>query len=52
MALWSLVAALIFSGAALTWLVFADAIALGVAAMSLWVRVSVLWPGRGRRRRR
>src|ERR1700677_3259847 len=31
-ALWSLVAALVFSGPALTWLVFADAIALGVLA--------------------
>jgi hypothetical protein len=32
-ALWSLVAALAFSGTALTWLVFADAIALGVLAL-------------------
>lgn len=31
--LWSLVAALTFSGAALTWLVFADAIALGALAL-------------------
>ena len=33
-ALWSLVAALAFSGPALTWLVFADAIALGVLALA------------------
>jgi hypothetical protein len=33
-ALWSLVAALVFSGTALTWLVFADAIALGVLALA------------------
>ncbi|MGH3171872.1 MAG: hypothetical protein ACRDN0_39190, partial [Trebonia sp.] len=33
-ALWSLVAALAFSGPALTWLVFADAIALGVAGLA------------------
>jgi hypothetical protein len=33
-ALWSLVAALVFSGTVLTWLVFADAIALGVAALA------------------
>jgi len=33
-ALWSLVAALVFSGTVLTWLVFADAIALGVAAIA------------------
>jgi MFS family permease len=32
--LWSLVAALAFSGAALTWLVLADAIALGVVAIA------------------
>ena len=32
-ALWSLIAALAFSGTVLTWLVFADAIALGVAAL-------------------
>lgn len=32
--LWSLIAALIFSGAALTWLVFADAIAIGVLALA------------------
>ena len=32
--LWSLIAALVFSGTALTWLVFADAIALGVAALA------------------
>lgn len=32
--LWSLTAALAFSGTALTWLVFADAIALGVAALA------------------
>jgi hypothetical protein len=31
--LWSLIAALVFSGTALTWLVFADAIALGVLAL-------------------
>jgi hypothetical protein len=33
-ALWSLVAALTFSGPALTWLVFADAIAVGVLALA------------------
>ena len=33
-ALWSVVAALIFSGTALTWLVFADAIAVGVFALA------------------
>jgi hypothetical protein len=33
-ALWSLVAALVFSGTALTWLVFADAIAVGVLALA------------------
>jgi hypothetical protein len=33
-ALWSLVAALAFSGTALTWLVFADGIALGVFALA------------------
>jgi len=33
-ALWSLVAALAFSGTVLTWLVFADAIALGVLALA------------------
>ena len=33
-ALWSLVAALVFSGSALTWLVFADAIAVGVLALA------------------
>jgi hypothetical protein len=33
-ALWSLVAALVFSGTVLTWLIFADAIALGVAAIA------------------
>ena len=32
-ALWSLIAALAFSGTLLTWLVFADAIALGVIAL-------------------
>lgn len=32
-ALWSLVAALSFSGTTLAWLVFADAIAVGVAAL-------------------
>jgi hypothetical protein len=32
-ALWSLIAALVFSGTVLTWLVFADAIALGVVAI-------------------
>jgi hypothetical protein len=32
--LWSLVAALAFSGTVLTWLVFADAIALGVIALA------------------
>jgi hypothetical protein len=33
-ALWSLVAALVFSGTVLTWLVFADAIAVGVVALA------------------
>lgn len=33
-ALWSLIAALAFSGPALTWLVFADAVALGVLALA------------------
>jgi hypothetical protein len=33
-ALWSLIAALAFSGTALTWLVFADAIAVGVLALA------------------
>ena len=33
-ALWSLIAALAFSGSALTWLVFADAIAVGVLALA------------------
>jgi len=33
-ALWSLVAALTFSGSLLTWFVFADAIAIGVAALA------------------
>jgi len=33
-ALWSLAAALAFSGPALTWLVFADAIAVGVLALA------------------
>jgi hypothetical protein len=33
-ALWSLAAALAFSGSALTWLVFADAIAVGVLALA------------------
>jgi hypothetical protein len=32
-ALWSLVAALVFSGTVLTWLVFADAAALGIVAI-------------------
>jgi hypothetical protein len=32
--LWSLVAALAFSGTVLTWLVFADAIAVGVLALA------------------
>ncbi len=32
--LWSLIAALIFSGTLLTWLVFADAIALAVVALA------------------
>lgn len=32
-ALWSLIAALVFSGTVLTWLVFADAITLGVVAL-------------------
>ena len=33
-ALWSLIAAVAFSGATLTWLVFADAIAVGVLALA------------------
>ena len=33
-ALWSVIAALAFSGTALTWLVFADAIAVGVLALA------------------
>jgi hypothetical protein len=33
-ALWSLIAAVTFSGTALTWLVFADAIAVGVLALA------------------
>jgi hypothetical protein len=33
-ALWSLIAALAFSGTVLTWLVFADAIAVGVLALA------------------
>jgi hypothetical protein len=33
-ALWSLVAALVFSSTVLTWLVFADAIAVGVLALA------------------
>jgi hypothetical protein len=33
-ALWSVVASLAFSGTALTWLVFADAIAVGVLALA------------------
>jgi asparagine N-glycosylation enzyme membrane subunit Stt3 len=33
-ALWSLIAALVFSGPALTWLVFADAIAIGVLGLA------------------
>src|SRR5580692_6484363 len=33
-ALWSLIAALAFSGPALTWLVFADAIAIGVLGLA------------------
>lgn len=32
--LWSLIAALVFTGTALTWLVFADAVALGVLALA------------------
>lgn len=32
--LWSLIAALVFSGPALTWLVFADAIAVGVLGLA------------------
>jgi hypothetical protein len=32
--LWSLIAALVFSGPALTWLLFADAIAVGVLALA------------------
>jgi hypothetical protein len=33
-ALWSLIAALVFSGTALTWLVFADAILVGVLGLA------------------
>jgi hypothetical protein len=33
-ALWSLIASLVFSGTALTWLVFADAILVGVLALA------------------
>lgn len=33
-ALWSLIAALVFSGPALTWLVFADAIAVGALGLA------------------
>jgi hypothetical protein len=33
-ALWSFIAALVFSGTVLTWLVFADAIAVGVLALA------------------
>lgn len=33
-ALWSLIAALVFSGTLLTWLILADAIVLGVAAIA------------------
>ena len=33
-AIWSLIAAVAFTGSALTWLVFADAIALGVFALA------------------
>lgn len=33
-ALWSLIAALAFSGTVLTWLIFADAIAVGVLALA------------------
>jgi hypothetical protein len=33
-ALWSLIAALVFSGSVLTWLVFADAIAIGLLALA------------------
>lgn len=33
-ALWSVVASLVFSGSLLTWFVFADAIAVGVAALA------------------
>lgn len=33
-ALWSLIAALAFTGTALTWLVFADAVALGIFALA------------------
>ena len=31
---WSLIAALVFSGTALTWLVFADALLIGVLALA------------------
>src|SRR6202012_6279218 len=33
-AVWSIIAALVFSGPALTWLVFADAILIGVLALA------------------
>ncbi|HXT92276.1 MAG TPA: hypothetical protein VN714_23825 [Trebonia sp.] len=33
-AIWSVIASLVFSGSLLTWFVFADAIALGVAALA------------------
>jgi hypothetical protein len=33
-ALWSLIAALVFSGPVLTWLMFADAVAVGVLALA------------------
>jgi hypothetical protein len=33
-ALWSLVAALVFSGTVLTWVILADAVALGIAAIA------------------
>jgi len=33
-AAWSIIAALVFSGTALTWLVFADAILVGVLALA------------------
>ena len=45
-ALWSLIAALIFTGSLLTWLVLADAIALGVVALVDLARYP-FWRGNG-----